>query len=328
MSNYTIREYQKGDEEKINEAFNQIFKQNRSIEEWFWKFEPEKNNSRIVVAVDDEGNIMAHYAAVIVPMILDGRLIKGAQNLDSFSLERPDVLKRRLFIKTARKFIKDYGESLDIPYFYGSNSGKILELGKLLFKYTEEVPVTYLHKNTQRYQRAVGKFIRNWVWKWFSKQVPFEIEELDNLWQESKSRYKVSVVKDGSYIKHRYIDHPSRKYIYITSRKNKKIDALAILKYDVGKLHWVDLIWDGTNAKSLVSLERSIWHLALLLGAVNIEMWLNNDEEAQEILMSCGMDVKDNPYDLFVSSRSFAEDIDGEDVTRRLYFTMGDTDMF
>jgi len=327
MSNYTIREYQKGDEVKINLAFNQIFKQNRSVEEWFWKFEPDKGKSRILLALDEKGEILAHYAGFLVSMNINGRRFTCAQSLDSFSLNRKDVLKNRVFIKIYEEYCRLYGGEHDVPYFYGCNGGRIM-LGALKLNYTTPQPVTYLNKETKRYQRALGKFIRNRVWQWFARQRPFEISELNSLWENSSERYDISIVKNGNYIQHRYIKHPNRKYIYITSRKNKKIDALAILKYDVGKLHWVDLVWDGVNSKSLASLEKNIWHLALLLGAVEVEMWLNNDTQAQEILMACGMNVKDNPYDLFVSSRSFTEDIDGEDVTSRLYFTMGDTDMF
>lgn len=328
MSEVTIRTYKKGDEIKINDAFNKIFNQNRSLEEWKWKFKPNTNNSLIVVAVDDEGEILSHYAATLVLMNMYGKVKLCGQNLDSFSLDRPDVLKRRLFMKTAFKFINDYGKSGMVPYFYGSNSGKILELGKLLFKYTEGVPITYIYKSTKRYQRAVGKFIGDFVWRWFIKQRPFKLAQIDSLWERASERYEVSVVKDAKYIQNRYLNHPSRQYIYITSKRKGEIEALAVLKYDVNKLHWVDLIWDGQNTNTLKSLEKQVWNLALLLGVTMVEMWLNNDDRAKEILISNNYQEIENPYGFFITSRSFDPEMDGELTTKSLYFTMGDTDMF
>lgn len=122
--------------------------------------------------------------------------------------------------------------------------------------------------------------------------------------------------------------HPTRKYIYIAIKQKGVLEALAILKYEVGNIHWVDLVWDGRNRDILKSLERKVWILALLLGAGIVEMWLNNDDEARDILLSAAMKTKENPYDLFFSSRSFDPDLDGEDTTRRLYFTMCDSDIF
>jgi len=41
MSEFIIRPYQKGDEIAINNTFNQVFGTDRSIEEWYWKKQPE-----------------------------------------------------------------------------------------------------------------------------------------------------------------------------------------------------------------------------------------------------------------------------------------------
>ena len=50
---YLIRSYEKGDEVSINKGFNEVFHLKRPIAEWKWKFDPEGNNSSIIVAVNE-----------------------------------------------------------------------------------------------------------------------------------------------------------------------------------------------------------------------------------------------------------------------------------
>jgi len=105
MSQFTIRPYQKGDEVYINESFNKVFGTDRTLEEWYWKFRPDQNGSRIMIAIDENNRVLAHYASIESVMWIDGKVISCAQNLDSFSLNRKDLLKQRAFLKTAYEFI-------------------------------------------------------------------------------------------------------------------------------------------------------------------------------------------------------------------------------
>ena len=330
MQSFKIRPYQKGDEVEINDAFNEVFEQNRSIEEWYWKYQPENGGSGIMLAVDEGGKVLAHFAGVKVLMQVDGQVGTYFHSLDSYSLKTREVLKKRIFLKTFDEYIRKYAGPWPekFPWHYGSGGGRHLQLGLLKEGMSTPVPITYLFKNINPYHRALGKYARRLVQKWLINRIPFELKEIDELWNRSSYRYKVSIIKDGTYIKRRYIAHPTRKYIYITAKGNSRIAALAVLKYDAGKLQWVDLIWDGQDFETLKALEWRVWVLAILLGALMVEMWLNNDEDAKDILLSRGMETIKNPYDLFIVSGTYVPDIDGEDLTRRLYFTMGDSDIF
>jgi hypothetical protein len=329
MPDYTIRPYQKGDETSINKSFNEVFGTARSIDEWFWKFRPDLGISRIMIAVDEDNTVLAHYASTESLMWIDGRVIACAQNLDSFSLNRTDLLKRRVFLKTAYEFIDKncYGPD-KIPFYYGCIGGRHLKLGKITFKYTEPVPIKYYYKETMKFLRPLGILIGKYLWKAIlSRYNSIELTEVDDLWERSKNRYGVSIVRNSKYIDERYLSHPIKKYMFLTVKNNSQLSALAVLIYEDRLLKWVDLIWDGDNDDAIKELESEIWSICKKVGAIKVEIWLNNDKEVEELLLQAGMKTCPNPYDLYLSSRSFDEDLDGDDVIRRFYFTMGNTDM-
>lgn len=328
MTDFLIRPYQKGDEFNINKSFNKVFGLNRTIEEWYWKFQPDIEGSRIMVAVDDQNEVLAHYAVTTVFIKIHDKVILGAQSLDSFAINRSDVLKGRLFIKSVFKFINNYCQSGEIPYFYGCNSGKILELGKLLFKYTEGVPITYLYKESFLLLRPLGRVLGGKTWNWYlSRSKDIDKNAVDELWERSQNRYNVTVVRDGDYITKRYITHPAKKYMYLEVSAKEHLCGLAVIIYEERLLKWVDLIWDGEDIETIRSLEAQIWKIAQRAGAIKVELWLNNDEEVKDVLIDCGMNAAPNPYDLYITSRSFDEDLDAEYIANHLYYTMGDSDM-
>lgn len=328
MPDYTIRPYKEGDEYYINESFNEVFGTNRSIEEWRWKFKPDENQCRILVVMDNTNRVLAHYAVTVVPWYVDGKNIFCGHTLDSFSIKRKDVLKNRLFLKLYDKFRDTYAITREFPFFYGCIGGRHKKLGTAVLKYTEPVPIEYFYKELPIAFRFHGRLIGDKIWSQYilRNTIP-KISDVSELWENSKKRYTVSIFKDGNYIRDRYITHPVKNYYYIQIREKNKLSALAVLAYEDRLLKWVDLIWDGIDPDTITKLYSQIWSIAKTIGAIKVELWLNNDNEVRDILLQSGMNRDSNPYDLFVSSRSFDENLDGHDITKRLYFTMGNSDI-
>lgn len=329
MPDYTIRPYQKGDETSINKSFNEVFGAARSIDEWFWKFRPDQGISKIMIAVDEDNTVLAHYASTESLMWIDGRVIVCAQNLDSFSLNRKDVIKKRVFLKTAYEFINKncYGPD-KIPFYYGCIGGRHLKLGKITFKYTEPVPINYYYKETPKFLRPMGIVFGKYLWKGIlSRYSSIDLTAVDDLWERSKRRYEVSAVRNGKYIEDRYLSHPTKNYLFLPVKDNGQLSALAVIIYEDRLLKWIDLIWDGDNLETIKGLESEIWNICNKVGAIKVELWLNNDKEVEKLLLQAGMKTCPNPYDLYVSSRSFDEGLDGDDITERFYFTMGNADI-
>jgi hypothetical protein len=56
-------------------------------------------------------------------------------------------------------------------------------------------------------------------------------------------------------------------------------------------------------------------------------MWLRGDPEAEGVMSGRGFLRRPHPQGLQLTVRSFHPRIDVEAVTRRLYFTLGDSDL-
>ena len=85
MSGIELRTFREGDERAINEAFNSVFRQRRSLEEWGWKFPPWPRPRTIILAFAD-GELIAHNAGVPARIQLNGAVVGALQCVDTFSL--------------------------------------------------------------------------------------------------------------------------------------------------------------------------------------------------------------------------------------------------
>ncbi|MEP7292051.1 MAG: hypothetical protein ABI835_09715, partial [Chloroflexota bacterium] len=79
--NYTIRNFQPGDGEAINNGFNEIFGLTRTLDEWNWKF--DGGDESTVLAFDEEGKIIAHFGVVWDRMKIGDQVYKVGHAVDS-----------------------------------------------------------------------------------------------------------------------------------------------------------------------------------------------------------------------------------------------------
>jgi hypothetical protein len=72
------REYRPGDEQELNDLYNQVFKRNRTIEQWRWEYLDTPAGPGKVLLVEEDGKLIAHEA--MVPMrfqVLDRDVLSG-----------------------------------------------------------------------------------------------------------------------------------------------------------------------------------------------------------------------------------------------------------
>jgi hypothetical protein len=328
MCDIIIRPYEHWDEQEINRSFNQIFNQNRSMEEWRWKFGPGGDASCIMIGIDSNGEVISQWAEVLVPMRIDGRNIKAAQAVDGFCLDRPEFERRPTFIKTVHKFYEKYGEaSKQIPFFYGTAGPRLFTVGKQAVGLKGFVSIDYYCKETIRFIRPLSMVMGNYVWNAMIPETKVSLQDIDSLWESSKGRYGVTLQKNGAYFQRRYITHPLIKYMIIPSYKDNKLAGLAVLSYGARVVKLRDLLWDGRAGETVSSLLEKAWNVTRKTGAVKLEMWLNNDDGLVELLNSHGMVKEQNPYTLKLISCSFDDCLDPGDIAGRFCLTMGDTDL-
>jgi hypothetical protein len=316
--NYIIRSYEKGDEESINNVFNEVFYTKRSIQDWYWKFNHEDYGSLIMIAVDQSNKILAHFASTFADMNIRGKVYNCGQGVDVFSNRQSGSVQHRAFIKTGQEFLNTYGHrDKIIDLSAGFPSSRALRLEKLKFNYCEGVPVI-VGKNEVKNKKLLFK--KNPV------NNTSGLDAVQYLWNRSSSRYPVSIVRNARYIQRRYIDRPSNNYFYLSVEDGGEIKVFSVLSYEKHTIKWVDLIWDGADTKDLIKMDEQVQEVSRLAGVGSIEIWIHNDPGAKDILIDRGYEF--SPHgDLFYTALSFHPDIDADKFVSEVYFTLGDSDL-
>jgi hypothetical protein len=313
----TFRPYAPGDEAAINRGFNEVFGLQRPLQEWEWKFAALPEGRWILVAVDPRGEVVAHYGAVPVRFQVDGEVLRAGQPVDVFCLRRPDLVHAMVFVRLVREFYRVFGGPERLALLFGFPSERPLRLGKAKMSYGDPAPVPVWRRGT------VGR--RSW-WTRHAVKPGLDAAAADRLWQRSAARYPVATVRDGTWLQRRYTGRPGVEYAHLSAWKRGEVHAWAVLRLLDGVARWVDLVWDGEDPRALAALDDAAGRLARRWGAAEIEMWLANDAAAEVVFSARDWASTPHPQ-VKLTALSFQPGVDGNDVVRRYYLTMGDSDL-
>lgn len=313
-THFTIRPYTPGDEHQINDTFNHVFGTKRSLKEWKWKFQHQSN---ILLSLSEEETIIGHYAAIIDNFQYEGASFLCGQSIDTFSQNMPGAVQRKLIQKIVFKFFELYGNPNHISIMYGFPGTRILKLGQLKFDYGRGLPVPFWEKRIQ-VQKANTRI-----------RLPhkFSSAKMDHLWSKAQHRYPVSIIRDGQWIRKRYLTRPQHNYQLLWVKQKGNYTCLAVVVKKNKALEVVDLIWDGKQEKHLISLEQQITHTAAKLGLDKVSMWLSGDELVGKVLSNLTWELKEEPHQLHLVVKSFNSKIDREHALDQFYLTKGCTDI-
>ena len=314
---FTLRPYQDGDEEIINDKFNKIFRQNRHIAEWFWKFK-SLNQSRILLAFDNCNDLVTHFAVLTDDFTYHGHKYISGHSVDIFSDQIPGAVRSRLFEKLVRQFFAKYGSRDDVSLMFGFPGTRARRLGRLKLDFGKAIPVKYWEKKVHPIQRT------SWTLRRYEK---INIKKVDGLWNRSKHRYPVSIIRNSNWIKKRYLSHPSRKYNFIKISQFSMYKCIGVYTINANKMELVDLIWDGKDPRDLIKLEKIISQKAAKAGISEISMWLSGDPKAETIFAKKSWECIRNPLDLHIVAKSFNSDIDRHQLLNKFYLTKGCSDI-
>ena len=318
MEEFQLRPYREGDEHSINKGFNQVFGLQRTLEEWRWKFQPDVDGCRIMVAVDSEDKVVAHFSAILIRALVDGRILQGGQSVDVFCLRRPDAIRQKVYLKTVQEFYRRYGAPDRLAFLFGFPGERHLKLGQLRLQYSTPMPVPM-------WQRSVAA--RRVWWPRYEVRNGFDSAAMDQLWRRSANRYPVCVVRESEWVERRYLSRPNNKYSHLTVWRKGLMQAWAVFQIARDAAQWIDLVWDGREPQALITLDNEIARIARSKGAKGVEMWLSGDEPVANILRSSGWERVEHPQQLHMTSVLFDSTLDRADLIRRFYLTMGDSDL-
>ncbi|MFI5167237.1 MAG: GNAT family N-acetyltransferase [Thermoanaerobaculales bacterium] len=317
MAEVVYRPYQEGDEVAINDGFNRVFSRQRSLEEWRWKFPAEPEGRWIMVAVDERGQVLAHYGATATRMRLGGVLLRGGQPVDVYSL--PEVRGTRVFTNCYEEFIARYGNRDGLAVMYGFPGGKHYEMGLKQLKYVLLRPVPYWRRTVRRRWRLAR-------WR-FRVSRGFERAAAADLWRRAAARYPFATLKDESWFERRFTGRSSAAYQHLVVWRGGSVQACAVILARDGVLSLAELAWDGGDVGALAALDAELDDLARATACPSVETWLGGDATAEAALASLGWERCPEANDLHMVARCFHDQVDLQTVAERFYLTMGDADL-
>ncbi len=321
----TIRGYRPGDETLINEGFNHVFRRQRPLAEWAWKFPPDPDG-RLIVLAERGGELVAHYAALPTRYQIDGRVWGGGQIVDVFATRsaRSGIARHGAMVATAEEFFDRIGRSGRHPFLYGFPGPRHRRQGSLQLGYDEMgfQPIVYASR------RAVRAAAR--------RRLAYRAEpardwepRLDELWSRTSGDYPVAVVRDADWALRRLAGHPSIRYhrFLVFPRLSSHPVAFVAFRTDQGRCRWIDLVWDHNHPGALGLVSHLSARLAVQTGARLEELWLNGDVEGRRQLEANGFECSPEPAGLAFGGRSFHADLGLSTVAARAYLTMADADL-
>jgi GNAT superfamily N-acetyltransferase len=252
-----LRDYQIGDESKILELFQVVFKQELSLENWLWRFRYNPAGKHMIKLMWDNDKLIGHYAVSPVMMSVDGDHILTAHSLTTMT--HPDYGGRGIFKKLSNALYDELENELDCKAIWGfpnnnSHYGFIKNLGWTNLAVLHTLGVKFDNLKTKGFDfntRLLNKFD--------DTHVAFINKKISNF-------DKVYINKSKTYLNWRFIEKPKSNYIcyefYTNSTKAILIAKPYLLKnQDNYDLNIIDCYMDNYE-----EIPDYIYHIANNLG--------------------------------------------------------------
>jgi hypothetical protein len=335
---YTIRSYQPGDEAGILRLLNEVFAEDdpgytpRSLQQWQWEYQQNPSGHEIVVAQDDEGHIVGHYACLPARAKVGDRIGQCGQGVDSMvSKEYRGRLKSEgLFLKTARYYFQKHGVPAKNAYGYGFPNKKALALGIRMLAYEPVFsPVPTLARNLFEHADDVdlgptatpsGEIVR----------LDRLDQRADQLWERLADQIAMGIVRDASYLNWRYLDCPSASYAVFGM-----VDGSGQLRgLYVGRENWTgppifavsELLVDQDDTETTAALLAHAVAEARARQQQRVELWCRPGSQTFQCVSKRGFKIEDSPFHLCI--KAYDEALQLNWIKDNWYFSIGDSDVF
>jgi hypothetical protein len=332
----TIREYEPGDELAILAAFNRACAEvdpgheARSLEEWRWRYIHNPAGRRLMLALDEEGAVLAQYAGSPQRALFDGQEMILTQGIDSFSVTETRGLGRRgTFVETGRRFAELYGgpPGMGDPWMWGFPVPRARRVGQRFLGYVplRSQPLLELKSDVSL---ASGEHARSAEWSELELLAP----ALEDLWRSDGTSDQVLAARGAAELRWRYAEHPRRRYELAlwagptTSGSDQPLEGYAVYRAASFQGREVGLICDGLFGECAVGpLVRWAAACARRDGLSELVAMLPPWSRGFEQLQAMGFRVR--PSKLLLVGRSYERALPLRTWAERWYYTLGDTDL-
>ncbi len=231
-----IRAYRPGDEQRILDAFNLVFREtcgpayvDRTMEHWAWQYLRNPLGNRIMLAVAGDGTVASQYAGV--PMLADTpwgpqRFVHCVDSMTHPSY-RQGLQKQALFTQVGARYGDDclvvgeamcFGLPVDMAFRIGQRYLQYHMMRTIDFLVRDRATPPPEHDASIRCERA--------------EKLP---PDLEGLWAAVRADKECLVRKDRAYLQWRYADHPERSaYEFWTARTGERLRGMLVMRREQG----------------------------------------------------------------------------------------------
>lgn len=331
---YLIRPYREGDETAIARLFTSSFHVERGDQHWQWKYHQSPYGNRYMsLAFSADGELASHYAGFPVPFWCDGRSFLGLQMGDTMTGPRFRSVGRgvsSLLARAVRHFFAHYRRG-PFEFFYGFNTGGIQRFCQWFIGGSQVEAVRYLVRSAEPPPPVRGYRV---------ERITEPGKDLDRFFQRVAPRYGFLVKRDAEYLHWRYLSCPDGEpYVLLAARRWGRLIGWGVFRRREDRLIWGDALLDPRHADAAgailtAALETDTLKtdtlktdaLAASSDIVRVEGWFSDRPDWWSAeLRRLGFGQQPQPDKL---GFMILPDREKEPPLGRLYYTMGDGDLF
>ncbi len=323
---YYLRPYNENDEDKVIELWEAAFNTKMDSRMWRWKYLDNPFGKQIMLCFTDKGLPIAMYSGIPFTANLNGINIKMTQLIDNLS--HPDYRqatsgRKGLFIQNGEHFVDVYTGQNTSMFLYGFPGQRAYRLGKVFLQYTKlSDGGAYLYADVRKLKGNRLPVLGS------VKKTSSATIEFDKLWEDAKSYYPFSVKRNQMFIQWRFFEHPINKYtIYAYRDRSENMLAYVVINIKDSMATIVD-VFALPQKIVLRALLKRIKNELLSDGVSSIQVWLPKKHFITKYLIQSGFELKDEPTGITPTGRSFDKMLDIEFAKHKIFYTMGDGDLF
>lgn len=356
MAKYIIREANNDDIPEITRLRHQI-KEFRPIatEEYvsFWNSLIRSNPcliQQVLVAVTEQGEIVAHYAMVPSRFLKEGELLLGGFLCQLMVHE--EYRKELIFPRMELKFLKDYKE-LGFNFAFSLGNRKKVVEAHLSFGFCKigDLPVyakpcklrgivrRRIKSNILYAAMTPGLFIVETLLRLRTTSDKEELStteisqldpEIDQFLAEVQRHFPYSALRNSAILNWRFAGSPAVKYRILVTKDEGIIIGYAVLRrmemnrFDV--LAIVDILFSPVRIDAGKSLLNAVHKIALQLNVEMIACLLNSYDPLCPVLKKCGYLKTPETFSLFVHEPKGTTHHFSEDNFNKWHLTWFDND--
>ena len=265
-----FRRFRQGDEIALNALFNRVFRQQRSLAEWMWKFEGNRVasglESQVINVAEIGSTLVGQFASITARFKISHQQVILAHGVDT-AVDTEHRVGAGVIISLSREHASLLGETGAL-FGYGIPNTAHYKIGKRLLRYRDLCPMitlrrrlNWVHTIRRRFPALPLPVMRAVAWAGgivvrpkrggaypagltIREVARFDEKKMDALWQRASGRYGILAVRDARYLNWRYADRPGNPYTIMQAERDGSVLGFVVLRLALEGQDAVGLIMD------------------------------------------------------------------------------------